>query len=68
MMWKSKEEEVDEQRWLSTGRRMGDRRDSQEFENLCQKFENWDGGGERSEARRVETEYPEKLYFRIYKP
>ena len=45
MMWKSQEEEVDEQRWLPTGRRMGDRRDSQEFENLCQKFENWDDGG-----------------------
>ena len=45
MMWKSKEEEVDEQRWLPTGRRMGDRRASQEFENLCQKFENWDDGG-----------------------
>ena len=26
MMWKSQEEEVDEQRWLPTGRKKGDRR------------------------------------------
>ena len=62
-IWKSKEDETERQRLLPTGRRRGDKRASQEFDNLCQKFENWESGGEMSEARRVDTEYPEKLSF-----
>ena len=46
MIWKSKEEEIEEQKLLPTERSMGDRSVSQEFANLCPKFETWDGGGE----------------------
>ena len=57
-MWMKKEEGREERSLLPTDRRRGERRVSQEFENLCQKFENWGGGGETSGTRRVETEYP----------
>ena len=57
-MWMKKEEGREERSLLPTDGRRGERRVSQEFENLCQKFENWGGGGETSGTRRVETEYP----------
>ena len=62
-VWKSKEEGREKKCLLPTEKRRGERRVSQEFENLCQKFENWGGGGETSDTRRVETEYPTKHTF-----
>jgi hypothetical protein len=59
-MWMKKEEGREERSLLPTDRRRGEWRVSQEFENLCLKFENWGGGGETSGTKRVETEYPAK--------